>query len=511
MNHAYIWARPLLAALFFFSGFGARAQRAWRPFRPGFIYSYAAAPVTSNSEYYTLRIDSAYVAANGDSVYTFNRQLRNKLVASGRGGFARSKNNLFGASLRWHSGQAGYTLEALAQTDVQAAVSLTLLPQAAVGSSWAAGTQPARTATLVSRNWQAISPGVQDSVVVINITGASAQTVRLSRRYGLLDGPQWLGGAPGGQVEQAMLPARFEQSIYNPQVFYSVQPGDEFGYFRDDVVAPVSCTDSRILRRVIGRRITADSTIITYQEQRRYENYGFGSCGPAQIIVYPIEIKRWEVAHAGNQWQPNGSPIQPAALRLLTGEYQVVGPSSFPYVLAGLPIASNNWGCQNATATRSISYAPFYPQAGAGTSNSYERGIDYLAWGVVFGAGLTIALEQDYAQSYSRRTVSGTTLICGNPQAFVNLLPTRAAQAAAIATLAPNPAAEAATLTLAQPARFGTTLRLSDAVGRVVWSAPIAAGQLAVAIPLLGRPVGLYLLHLTGPNALTASWKLLRE
>ena len=112
---------------------------------------------------------------------------------------------------------------------------------------------------------------------------------------------------------------------------------------------------------------------------------------------------------------------------------------------------------------------------------------------------------------YYRRTLNGTTSTCGSPLAFVSLLPTRAAQAAAIATLHPNPAAEAATLTLAQPARPGTFLRLTDALGRAVWSAPVPAGQLAVAVPLAGQPAGLYLLHLTGPDGANAVWKLTHE
>ena len=75
--------------------------------------------------------------------------------------------------------------------------------------------------------------------------------------------------------------------------------------------------------------------------------------------------------------------------------------------------------------------------------------------------------------TYYRRTRNGTTTTCGSRQAFVTLLPTRAAQAAALATLAPNPAAETATLTLAEPARAGATLRLTDALGREVWRAPV--------------------------------------
>ena len=112
---------------------------------------------------------------------------------------------------------------------------------------------------------------------------------------------------------------------------------------------------------------------------------------------------------------------------------------------------------------------------------------------------------------YYRRTLNGTTTTCGSPLLFAGLLPTRAAQAAALATLHPNPAAEAATLTLVTPARAGTTLRLTDALGRAVWSAPVPAGQSAVAVPLAGQPAGLYLLHLAGPDGANATWKLTHE
>ncbi len=78
-------------------------------------------------------------------------------------------------------------------------------------------------------------------------------------------------------------------------------------------------------------------------------------------------------------------------------------------------------------------------------------------------------------------------------------------------TLHPNPAPEAATLTLAQPARVGAALRLTDALGRTVWSAPVATGQTVASVPLVGQPAGLYLLHLTGPDGATATWKLTHE
>ena len=78
----------------------------------------------------------------------------------------------------------------------------------------------------------------------------------------------------------------------------------------------------------------------------------------------------------------------------------------------------------------------------------------------------------------------------------------------------PNPATEAATLTLATLAtlaRSGYALRLTDALGCFVWSSLVPAGQTAVTVPLAGQPVGLHLLYLGGPNVFSASWKVMYE
>ena len=517
MKNAYRWMRPLLAALCLFMTVSAQAQQPWRPFRPGLIYSYKELSGSTSNLIYTLRVDSAYATANGDSVYAFNRLLRTSSAASNYlRGSVKSRDNLFGALLRWRPGQASYTLEALAQTDVQAASSLELFPQAAVGSSWTASTLPLRTATLVSRSWQTVSAGVQDTVTVITIT-SPATTVRLSRRYGLLAGPQWLGGAAGSALEQALLPVTFEQSIYSPLRLFNVQPGDEFGYEEFDLgITNVQCSNDKLLRRITGRRLTADSLVITYKEQRRHEEFGFaGYCyAPAQVVYSAIAAKRWSLARVGNQWQPNGAPLQLAALRLLTGEYvagigPVPGPSS--YLLVGLPVPSGSVnGCGGQLP---ISYTPYYQQSAQQSSAVpiYARGLDYAAWQYNFGAGLTTTGEYWNGLIYARKLVNGTVVTCGSPQGFINLLPTRAAQATVVATLYPNPATDQATLTLAEPARAGHTLRLTDALGRTVWQAAVPTGRVVLPVPLAGQPAGLYLLHLRGTTGTTATWKLTHE
>ena len=517
MRHAYFPIQALLAVLLLFCVADARAQQAWRPFRPGLIYAYAVAPASGSALIYTLRVDSAYATANGDSVYAFNRLLRTTSASNPRGGSVKSRNNLFGTLLRWRPGQASYTLEATAQADVQAATSLELLPRAAVGSTWTASRQPLRTATLTSRSWQTVSPGVQDSVAVISIT-APAATVRLSRRYGLLAGPQWLGGAAGSQLEVALLPASFEESVYSPLRVFDVQPGDEFGYEEYDMgISPIRCYSNKMLRRVISKRLTADSLVIIYQEQRRHEEFGYaGYCpAPAQVAFSPITLNRWALARAGNRW-PVATPagVQVAALRLLTAEYSVgtvPGPGGASYLLAGLPMNSNGFSSCPLTAQGRISYAPHYLQAG-NTPATYKTGVDYAAWQLGFGPGVTTTVEGPgfMGLTYYRKTVNGTTQTCGNQSTFAALLPARAALAAALATLHPNPAADGATLTLTQPARTALALRLTDALGRTVWTAALPAGQRLVSVPLAEQPTGLYLLHLSGP-ATAASWRLVHQ
>ena len=147
MKHAYLYVVLVLATLF--SMPTARAQRAWRPFRPGLIYAFSG---PGSGSAHTLRLDSAYVTAAGDSAWMFKRLLK---TSNGReqsvnpyGIYRKSRNNLFGARLIWQCAPAAFVLENLAEGNAQAAVALQLRPQAAVGSTWAASRSPALTATL---------------------------------------------------------------------------------------------------------------------------------------------------------------------------------------------------------------------------------------------------------------------------------------------------------------------------------------------------------------------------
>ena len=71
MKHAYL--HVVLALVTLFSMPAVRAQRAWRPFRPGLIRAFSGA---GSGSAHTLRLDSAYVTAAGDSAWMFKQLLK---------------------------------------------------------------------------------------------------------------------------------------------------------------------------------------------------------------------------------------------------------------------------------------------------------------------------------------------------------------------------------------------------------------------------------------------------
>ena len=502
MKHAYLYVVLVLATVF--SMPAARAQQAWRPFRPGLIYAFSG---PGNASMYTLRLDSAYITAAGDSAWAFNRLVK---TSDGReqsinpyGIYRKSRNNLFGARLTWQRSPAAFVLENFAEGNVQAAFTLQLRPQTVVGSSWTASTSPALTATLTSRGRQLVGT-VLDSVAVITLS--SGRVVRLSKTYGLLEAPQWLAAtSTAPQWTQALPPMTLTQSAYSPMRLFSLLPGDEIGYLTQPfTITPFPAPESHTLRRILTRQQMADSLLFTFQEQTRTETFISPGSTPG-IQILPVRVGRWAFSLR------TGKSPQFPALALLTGEYVSMssGSSQAPLVMGrGLIMNATSNGC--IPSGLNVSFIGVFPGFFAPVGE-YSTGID-IGWRQEFSVGLGLGdiAAFDSQLVYYRRSV-GTPLTCGSFAGFVNLLPTRAAQAAALATLHPNPATDQATLTLAQPARPGHTLRLTDALGRTVWQAAVSVGRTALAVPLTGRPTGCYLLHLSGADGTTATWKLNHE
>jgi hypothetical protein len=506
MKHTYLLAAFLLGAL----GQQAHAQTtAWRPFRPGRVYGFTQNPGTvSIDDVRTLRVDSAYATATGDSVYTFNRLVRPAATASNRA--VKSRNNLFGARLRWQPGTNNYYLEANAEPAIgqATAVALLLRPRVAVGSTWAASTQPALTATLSSRVRSNIS--TTDSLATITLS--NGQQFIFSRANGLTQGPQWLtlsaaATTPATQWRQFGTP-RVGLGIYDPRTLFSMSAGDELGYLADVpyLGGSLLCQSGYRLRQITSRTTTADSLLITYQEQRIITTLSTPGCGGQPgTVLSPVQNGRWAFS-----LRTGASPQFPL-LALLTGEYRPYPATSGFGILGALAVGSIysveyagtlclNYGSQ-------VSFSNVYPVNG--TPGQYAAGIDDLAVSASYDVGASMGpvfFKDGYNNrlSYFRR--SGVT--CGSRANFATLLPSRAAEAAAAATLHPNPASEAATLTLATPTRLGTTLTLTDALGRRVWSHEVAPGQTVLPIALAGQPTGLYLVQLRAPGAAPLTWKL---
>ena len=501
MQHAYLTLRLLLAALFFLGAGDASAQMAWRPFRSGLIYSYGTA---GRDEVYTLRLDSAYVTAGGDSAWAFNRVLREiggKTPGEANARFfRRSRNNLFGQRLTWQPGSAEYALETVAEGPAQAGATLRLRPRAPLGSTWAASSQPALTATLTGRGLQAVG---NQTDTVATITLSSGAVLRLSRRFGLLDGPQWLApSSSAGQWAVAQLPTSLAQSPYSPARLFDLQPGDELGYLDTPIfLGPFICSDGRVLRRILSRSMTNDSLIYTFREQWRIQSYsGFG-CGPSVgTNTMPPTTGRWAFSLR------TGQSSQFIVLPLLSGEYRLTAGTA--YLGRGLALpAAGIPGCGGTALVLA-----FDQVFGNFALNQFGPVPDYdgrQQFSSALGVGATKV--RTTALNYYRRTVNGTAVTCGPATAYTGLLPARAAQAAAVASLFPNPAADAAVLTLAAPARPGTRLVLRDALGRLLWQTPVPAGHTEAAVPLVGRPAGLYLLQVEQPKAASVTLRLNKE
>ncbi len=498
MKHNYLLAVLLAGAL----SQHAQAQlAAWRPFRPGFVYGFAQP--ASPSTLHTLRVDSAYATVSGDSVYTFNRLMRP--ISGSTALHGKSRNNLLGARLRWQPGTRDFYLEANAEPAFGAAPAATLLlrPTVAVGSTWAASTLPALTATLSSRTLSSVGTA-PDSLATITLS--NGQTLILSKHYGLVQGPQWLTLATGGNTWYQPSVPQAGLGFYDPLKLFVLNAGDELGYDLLDYSwgsGSLICSWGYMLRRITSRQLTADSLVIRYAEQRRATRGGAPGCAAAGTTIFPASTGRWAISLR------TGRSAQFLPFTLLTGEYTSIGPNSTPVLLTGRSVGTQAGSSGCLANAQIIQFAPMYPYQNQ--ANVYSSGLDDAAYINAFTPSLGLGIitisstvNRDYALTYYRRN----GVACGSPAHFSTLLPSRAAEAAAAATLYPNPAAEAATLTLAAPTCPGTVLTLTDALGRRVWSHEVAPAQTSLPIALAGQAAGLYLVRLLAPGAAPLTWKL---
>lgn len=479
---------------------------AWRPFRPGLVYAFRTAKADT---LFTLRVDS--LSVNGpDSVYHFNRTVR--VLRFNR--YVPTTNNLFGARMQFRPGSGTYTFYLDADV-LGSARQWTLHTGGAVGSSYKQPellSQPASLATALSRETRQILPGVHDEVLTLR-TAPDEDSLVFSRQYGAVQLPRHLyGSRPGSRpLYLAEMPVPISESrYYSAAKLFDFQPGDEFGYKSNEIsLTPFPCSETLTLRRIMTRLQTADSLIYTYLEQRQHYTLSVGAPGCATTpanTVSPITRSRLAISRR------TGRSPQHRFLGLFTLEPAALSRDGghITSLVMGLPIQGHRAldGCADAGPLASNVYlygrhslpggaiVAFGQVADAGCIETFAAGIGEL---------------NDCSKSLScirRQLPEGQRTECGTCNDFNTLLPTRAAQATRAATLHPNPATNAATLTLAAPTQPGAMLLLADALGRAVWSRPVLAGQTALPVPLAGCPAGLYLVRLLLPGSAPLAWKL---
>lgn len=501
MNRRYSLPLALLLA-FSFLGNATAQTTAWRPFRPGLVYAFRTAQADS---IFTFRVDSVYTDGP-DSVYRFNRTLR--VV---RGGYYHpTKNNLFGARMQFRPGTGTYTF--YLEADVLGpARQWTLQTKIKAGDSYGPPAGETSTTTALSKVERPVLSGLPDSVLTLRTSAPDNDSLVFSRRYGALQLPRSLyhTQARSRPLYLAELPVSISQShYYSPSWLFDFQPGDEFGFRAyNSPLTVFQCYENLMLRRILTRQQTVDSLIYIYQQQRSSRTLSVGAPGCASSpssTISPIIRYRLAVSLA------TARSSQLPALALITGEYSPKLPAQ-AFVYMGLPIIrSNSSGCLRPDPVRGSYFLSETSQSPAGMP-AYRLLPDGNG-GPAYATGVgEVNTGSEYLNCVRHQPLTGPRTTCGTCGDFSLLLPTRTALAANAAALHPNPATEAATLTLAAPARAGTSLTLTDALGRRVWTRPVATSQVVLPIPLTSLPAGLYLVQLLAPGATLQTWKLEKQ
>ncbi len=482
-NQSY---RYLLAFSLLLTAALTAAAQNYRPFGPGRTYHYreAAAVAGGADSLYTFRVDSIGVAAGGsDSLLLFNRT--QAVSPSGSFGGLLERVNLYGGRFHWNAA----TGVARFQTADRPAV-VELRTRAAVGQSWlfTTGVQ----ATLTGR---AVAVVLTQPDTVATIALSDGQTLRLSRRFGLISGPDFTNYLGRTYRYSANTIQHQLQLVGLPEVglpglnmtgagIYDLAPGDSLFYASRDQAGdigvcfpPASCSnyDYRSAWGVVvrSRQLSPNGDTVLLG----LSSVTTAGAGP----IYPVR-----------------QPLPPA---LLTGGEVVLAPIGRRMVVASIT--------QHPDSLAGI------PRVFVG--GNFPDGSDeqYLApsLGVIRQrSGSTYCCYDLHDERLVGFYKSQTRTRWGNTQ-LPRPTGLSADQTALAATLAPNPAAATATtLRLTLPRATALHLTLLDPLGRAVWqqTSPQPAGDVAVAVPTAGLPAGLYHLRVAGASGRPVVLPLMR-
>ena len=497
MPHRY----RLFLALLLTTASSAAAQN-WRPFRPnGDVHAFTISRNgAAMDSILTLRLDSAGVWGP-DSVYFFNRIMRPAEGERPAERWRKSRNNQFGARLRYEAAAKVYWLEWAAEADVPAR-SVPLPVFLKEGAVFTGSSGP--TVTAISRTVRSFA-GQPDSVVTLRV---GTETYEVSKSYGLVAGPL----ANGASLTLARLPEVAGRSYYNPLLLADFQPGDEFGYYGETAIFPntLVCSATNLLQRIVSRQQTADSLIYVVRYQSRTRTSGAPGCPPAGITLQPPTTARLAASLRTGQWRlpsPGGAVSPSAFVQLLAYEWTALDGTSSTGVVMGHPVVASR-SSSSVCGGAALLQTQLLLRARGGEETYLAYDTDLPPQYELLNSGLGMVRNSRQELVYYRRTGGTGTSTCGSRTGFDLLLASASRASAAHIRLYPNPAAATATLEFAAPATASAQLALLDVTGRTLRSQTLPAGATRAEVVLAGLPAGLYLVRLEQPERMSLVLRL---
>ncbi len=480
-NRYLLFAFWLLAA-------AVQAQN-FRPFRPGGSYEYAQAGADT---VYSLRLEHNGIISMGDSLYKFSQKVgrsynQNNQVSCQQYRYA---DNLFGRSfypVSFGLARGAYVLEVGDWFAGGPYDSFALYPRAPLNQPWNFGPFTARVTA------RGVVPVLGQPDSVATITLSNGEVIRLSKNYGLVEGPAVLDyvtrrPAAVRHLTLTALPGRVGPAVLTPQAIYDFQPGDVFWYTsagRTGMSATGGYYSNTYADSILTRTSSRNGDTITYRLWR----CGSGqTTAPGMVVVKVFNNGLPQLRYATDEYyfrarNPHGS------VRPLPAVRRAAWYGRVSWVHQGNYVPSGGFGSPVDSSCVRI-----------GLTDNDQR------WEYATGLGQTSYREENTTCCYQSINLIGYRKGAERWGAapWLTCRPTQPATArpsrpAASTTAFPNPFGNdlTAAFVLARPQAVAAELH--DALGRVVRevpAAPFAVGSQRLKINALGLPMGIYTLHL---------------
>jgi hypothetical protein len=500
MKHLYLLCVSLVLPTL------ARAQTTYWPLlRPGLVYQVSQTNSPGDTTH-TVRLSSAPTLAGApDSVYEFNQQTWRVASAATACGalFAARPNRLFGS--RVLVGRALAQRGVYVLTTANSAATFTLRLRQPLNQAWPV-TASGISGQVTARTLGTVL-GQPDSIVTITLS--NAQTIRIGKRYGWLQGPAptdvLRGRAAPRQLVLSALPALgLGTTVLGDWGAFDFQPNDVFLRHQQQIQSNGSmiCSESWQRDSVLTRTLSPDGTTRTYTIWTRTltRNYGaptapISLCNntPGTTFGTP-QVYTQEVAQQ-----------TPTLLGSCSNSAVPLSPGSASYVIVGAGYQTAAYNSRKIQAMRSgyirclntpqdSLWLGTVPDIGA--EFKYAAGLGEVS---LMSAGqLSITIRSLLGYRKGSVLPGGAPETWGSLRTFAQILSADNKQLLATTAAFPNPFSESLMLRFEAARGQLITVQLYNALGQQVLTAArvVAVGKAEIALPTAALPAGFYTLHL---------------